>query len=154
MRITKQTDYGIVLLTYFARNADRKLSARELADRSRLPQPTVTKILKMLCRGKLLRSQRGVNGGYSLAYDAATITIGQVISVIEGPIALTQCSANAVGCEQEQICPARPNWRRLDEAVRGALESVTLVDMAYPMLPSSRIGASSSHISQESLRSS
>ena len=68
-RMTKLTDYGIVLLTHFAAHDDQVAhTARELALETRLPLPTVGKLLKQLSRGGLLASQRGTKGGYSLAY--------------------------------------------------------------------------------------
>jgi len=133
IRMTKQADYGTVLLTFFAREHDKSmLSARDLAGRAQLPLPTVTKILKMLARGGVLVSHRGVKGGYSLARPAERITVAEIITALEGPIAITQCSLNARGCDQEPVCPVRPNWQRIDHAVRHALDEVTLAEMAHP----------------------
>ena len=71
-RMTKLTDYGIVLLTQFAAHDDRVAhTARELALETRLPLPTVGKLLKQLSHGGLLASQRGTKGGYVLAQAAA-----------------------------------------------------------------------------------
>ena len=72
IRIGKMTDYGIVLLSYFASHPESKaFTARDLAGEAKLPLPTVSKILKTLCRGELLLSHRGVNGGYRLGQPAA-----------------------------------------------------------------------------------
>lgn len=136
LRITRQADYGIVLLTTFARlPRDETVTASELARRTRLPAPTVTKVLKMLAREGLLTSHRGVQGGYQLARSPDEIDLVEVISVLEGPIALTQCSTHAAGCEREPVCPVRPNWQRIDNAVRDALADITLADMAEPPRP-------------------
>jgi FeS assembly SUF system regulator len=136
LRITRQADYGIVLLTTFARlPRGETVTASELARRTRLPAPTVTKVLKLLAREGLLTSHRGVQGGYQLARAPAAIDLVEVISVLEGPIALTQCSAHAAGCEREPVCPVRPNWQRIDNAVRSALAGITLADMAEPPRP-------------------
>lgn len=131
IRMTKQVDYGTVLLTFFAREPEgAMLSARDLAQRSRLPLPTVTKILKLLARAGVLLSHRGVKGGYSLARHPQEISIEQIVTALEGPIALTQCGENAPGCEQAAVCPIRPGWQRIDLAVRGALTEVSLADLA------------------------
>ncbi|MCA9666361.1 MAG: SUF system Fe-S cluster assembly regulator [Myxococcales bacterium] len=144
-RITKQADYGIVLMTYFARDEERSVhNARDLADRARLPQPTVTKILKVLARQGLLISQRGVKGGYQLAGEPREITVGRIITALEGPIAIAQCCENGGGCEKDDHCPVAGNWQIIDNVIRQALESITLADMAQPLrakqLP--RLGAS------------
>ena len=68
IRLGKLTDYGLVLMTHIAQNHDRLLhTARDLAVESRLPLPTVSKLLKELLQGGLLVSHRGIKGGYSLA---------------------------------------------------------------------------------------
>lgn len=131
LRITKQADYGIVLLTHFAR-AERgvTITASQLTERTGLPGPTVTKVLKLLARDGLLISHRGVQGGYELSRLPEEINVAQIIAALEGPIAFTQCSANAVGCDREPICPVRPNWQRVDQVLRKALESISLLEMA------------------------
>lgn len=132
-RISKLTDYAIVLLSLFARNWAEEHTARELSGRARLPLPTVSKILKTLCRGGLLVSRRGASGGYSLARSPKEISIAQVIEAIEGPIALTDCSIEEPsGCDFEPQCPVRANWRRINLAVQSALGQLKLTDMADP----------------------
>ena len=91
IRITKQTDYGIVLLTHLAAQPERQLNAPELAAETQLPLPMVSKILKLLVREGLLLSHRGVKGGYSLGRPPAEITMAEIIASLEGPIAITEC---------------------------------------------------------------
>ena len=68
IRMSKETDYGIMLLTVFANlRTPLQMSARELAERTRVPLPMVSKILKTLAREGVLVSQRGARGGYLLA---------------------------------------------------------------------------------------
>ena len=96
LRLSKLTDYAIVLLSYLTRSS-RPKNARELAELSGLPHPTVSKVLKMLARAELLISVRGQRGGYQLAAEPNTISVTRMISAIEGPLALTECSADAPG---------------------------------------------------------
>lgn len=134
IRIARLTDYAIVLLTYFARATEQVRTARDLAAGTHIPLPTVCKVLKALSRGGLLVSQRGVKGGYSLARRPEEISIAAIIGVIDGPIAMTECSAHAPGlCELEPACPVRSNWRRINQAVQGALDGITLGDMTVPL---------------------
>jgi len=135
IRLGKMTDYGIVLLSYFADSPqDTVFNARELAQESRLPVPTVSKILKTLSRGGLLSSQRGVSGGYRLARSPRDISIAQVITMLEGPIAMTECSSRSPSpCEIEPSCPIRGNWRKINDAVHQALDELTLSDMNRPL---------------------
>jgi FeS assembly SUF system regulator len=137
-RMTKLTDYGIVLLTHFAAHDDRVAhTARELSLETRLPLPTVGKLLKQLSRGGLLASQRGTKGGYILARAPRDISIASVIATLEGPVAITECNGST-RCEHESFCSVRPNWQVINDTIRGALEGLTLADMTRP-LPAARL---------------
>lgn len=134
IRMSKLTDYGIVLMTELAREAaNESCSARELALETRLPFPMVSKILKVLARGGLLTSQRGANGGYSLSRVPQQISIGEVIQVMEGSIAMTECVDTPGDCRQEPRCAVRHNWAKINRAVRSVLDAITLEDMLDPL---------------------
>jgi FeS assembly SUF system regulator len=133
IRITRQTDYGIVLMTHMAGNPERWFNAPELAEEVRLPPPTVSKILKLLTREGLLLSHRGIKGGYSLARQPEEISMADVIACLEGPIAITECIDDATGCVHEPLCRVHGNWRRINEAVRTALAGISLAEMTHPL---------------------
>jgi FeS assembly SUF system regulator len=135
IRLAKLTDYGLLLMTTMARkNANSVHNARDLAEITRLPLPTATKVLKQLLQSGLLTSHRGINGGYTLAKDPTEISLEEIIAAIEGPIALTECSTDVTGlCDLEPSCPIKANQRVISEVVRGALQKVTLTDLMQPM---------------------
>ncbi|NIN72361.1 MAG: SUF system Fe-S cluster assembly regulator [Gemmatimonadetes bacterium] len=134
IRMTKQTDYGIVLLSRMASRPERMFNAGELAAETRLPPPTVSKILKILGREGLLDSHRGVKGGYTLARAPHSITVTEIITALEGPIGITECIDDTPGeCSHEARCPVRGNWHRINEAIRRALDEINLAEMAQPM---------------------
>lgn len=134
--MTKQADYAIVLLTRMAAAPDLRFNATEVATATGLPQPIVSKILKLLTRRDLLVSHRGAKGGYVLARTADEISIAQIIEAVEGPIGITECVDDAPGeCSQEPICPVRSNWQRINDAVRQALGEITLEEMSQPLSP-------------------
>lgn len=140
IRITKQSDYGILLLAHLAKrgSAGEQLSARDLAEQAHLPQPMVSKILQLLVHRGLVTSQRGVNGGYQLARPPHAISVAEIIDAVEGPIAVTECIETAPGhCELEACCMLRDIWQRINNRVRIALEDVTLAEMVSPTLGSS-----------------
>jgi FeS assembly SUF system regulator len=133
--MTRLTDYGIMLLAYFAQDPEQKThNSRDISLAAHLPLPTVNKILKALTRKGLLLSHRGVKGGYSLARSPEEITVADIITATEGPVALTVCTASAPGtCAQEDSCPVHNNWLKINNAIRTALQSVSLSEMARPM---------------------
>lgn len=133
IRITKATDYGILLLSQFARRAEQGvMNAKDLAGTTHVPLPMVGKILKMLAHGGLLESHRGARGGYSLSRSPYDIPLTQIITAIEGPFALTECGEGPGVCSLEVNCPLQSSWLRLNEAVWKALNDVTLGDIASP----------------------
>lgn len=134
LRITKQTDYGIVLLTHMANDPERLVNAPELAQETSLPQPMVAKILKLLARASILESHRGVNGGYCLARPPEEMSVSEVIIALEGQIAITECTDDTEGlCSKEQACQVRSNWNRINLAIHEALDRISLAEMTGPV---------------------
>lgn len=130
IRITKQADYGIVLMTHLSRNPDKLHTAPELATQTQLPLPIASKVLKMLARAELLQAHRGVKGGYTLARPPKTISVAEVIQAVEGPIALTECVEGSLSaCSMESFCPLQDPWQLINQAVHQALSSITLAQM-------------------------
>ena len=134
IRLSRMTDYGILLLTCYARQAERTArSARDVAKEANLPLPTVSKILKVLAKHDLLETHRGAQGGFSLARPAEEITLAEVIDAMEGPIGLTSCSAHVGDCDIENSCIVKENWRRINQVVLEALNKITIAGMAHPL---------------------
>ena len=92
----------------------------------------VSKILKLLVKEGLLASHRGVKGGYSLTRPADEISMAEIVTALEGPIAITECVSVESDCSHAALCPVSGNWRRINEAVRTALEGISLAEMAQP----------------------
>ena len=131
MKLSKLTDYGVVLLCFLAAAPDKSKSAAQLAEETGIPGPTVAKLMKLLTRGGLVTSTRGVAGGYSLSNAADQVSVARIISAIEGPIALTACVEESDDlCAVESTCGVAGNWDSVNQAVRTALEQVKLTDMA------------------------
>jgi FeS assembly SUF system regulator len=130
-RLSKLTDYAVVVLARMGEGGDAPQSAPGLAARTALPEPTVAKVLKLLSQAGLVEGSRGARGGYRLARPLDAIPLAEVIVAFEGPIALTACVDGASGgCESEQACPVRGRWDPVNRAIRGALESITVADLA------------------------
>ncbi|MCO5100496.1 MAG: SUF system Fe-S cluster assembly regulator [Burkholderiaceae bacterium] len=130
LRINRLTDYGTLALTYLASHPERMHSAADVAVQLGLGAPTVSKVLKALGRHDLVRSNRGLRGGYSLSRAPESITVADIVDALEDqPFGLTECSASTGLCGFEGSCRIRSNWQRINRIVRRTLESVTLADM-------------------------
>lgn len=134
LRITKQADYGIVLMTHFGSASDGDfLSAKGLAFKTGLPLPMVSKILKLLTKSGLLVSTRGATGGYALARASEDIRLLEMITALEGPVAMTECSEEeSHSCPIESSCRTRVNWKLINQVVHNALDGITLAQMISP----------------------
>jgi FeS assembly SUF system regulator len=134
IRMSKETDYGIVVLAYFASaQAGLKHNAREVAMENQLPLPMVRKILKILARGGLLFSHRGAKGGYSLVRPGERISIAEIVKAMEGPLAMTECIETPGECRHEPVCGLRTSWQKINEIVFEALNRTTLSDLTGPL---------------------
>ena len=130
MRINKLTDYAIVVMTNIAAMESKKIhTAKEISEISNIPLPTVTRVLKTLCSGDLLESQRGSQGGYALTKSPSSISIATIIECFEGPIALTECATSDCACSYESDCSTQEPWQKINESVKAALEKMKLNDM-------------------------
>ncbi len=132
LRISKLTDYATVLLAELARQKvwDERVSASQLAEVTAIEPSTVAKVLKMLARAGLVRSVRGVNGGYQLVRAPGQTSVASIVSAMEGPIALTECGLEPGLCSHEAYCSLRSSWQKIGSAVEKALNELTLADLA------------------------
>ncbi len=126
LRISKLTDYATVILGVMARGPSTLFSAAEIAERTRIGLPTVSKLLKELQRAGLVTSARGSRGGYQLAREPAAISAAAIIDAVEGPVALTECAAHGSHCEIEASCGVGGAWQRVNAAIWHALDDVNL----------------------------
>jgi FeS assembly SUF system regulator len=133
LRITRLSDYAVSILGQLANSESSVHTAKDLAARTGLPQPVVSKILKSLSRAKLVVSHRGVQGGYQLAREPSLVSVADVIEAVEGPVALTECGdASDTSCEFVGNCSVQANWLRINQVVRRALSNVSVEDMILP----------------------
>ncbi len=124
------TDYAVIVLAEMAKRNYELVSANALAEATQLPEPTVSKILKGLARHKLIASTRGSNGGYMLNQKPSDIHMAAVITAMEGPINLTECAdGDHANCERSANCTMKGKWNPVNNAMRSALENVSLQQM-------------------------
>lgn len=133
LRLSRLADYGVVLMSQMAASRQDLHNAQTMADATQLPLPTVSKVLSVLARAGLLTTMRGAKGGFRLARSARQITVAEIISALDGPVALTQCIERGPGtCEVEGICSTRRGWQTINAAVQRALDGVSLAELVEP----------------------
>ncbi len=133
LKLSRLADYGVILMGEMALSRRAIHSAQALAEATGLPHPTVSKLLSSLARDGLLEAVRGAGGGFRLRRPAASISIADIIHAVDGPVALTQCIEHGPGaCGVESLCPTRRGWQSINDAIRGALEGVSLAEFIAP----------------------
>jgi Rrf2 family transcriptional regulator, iron-sulfur cluster assembly transcription factor len=127
LKLTSAADYAVRAMIHLACLPEGGVALRnEIADAQRIPPSFTAKILRSLVRAGLLRSSRGVHGGFTLARPAAEINMLEVVEAIEGPLSLADCTPPAAGCAWSMDCPACSVWFRVQDGMSDTLRRATL----------------------------
>ncbi len=133
MRVSTRGDYASRALLSLAlrENYVEPTSVRDLAERTGLPQPYLEQILLSLKGVGLVRSKRGVGGGYVLARPAESITLAEIVAAVDGPIAAGDFGLphQDGACDHEGQCVLLGVWADVGNHMREHLLSFTLADM-------------------------
>ncbi|MEO6628246.1 MAG: Rrf2 family transcriptional regulator [Aquihabitans sp.] len=133
MKVSTRGDYACrALLSLVLHGTGSPTSVRDIADRTSLPQPYLEQILLALKGAGLVRSKRGVGGGYILARDPEEITLAAIVSAVDGPIVVGDFGEphQNGACDHEGQCVLLAVWANVGEHMRQLLEGRTLADMA------------------------
>lgn len=132
LRIGKLTDYGLVVLNQLALVGSVKQSTDDIAHATGLSVATVRKVMKAIVDAGLVIAQRGSKGGYRIALAPSQISVLDVVQAFEGPISLTECSADDSRCEIIDSCSLASNWTGINDLLLRVLEGITLDDIRNP----------------------
>jgi len=130
-------EYGVRMMVELARHhGSGPISLTEMADHEALPRPYLEQLVVSLREAGLVQSTRGAHGGYQLTREPSEIRMGEVLVALEGPIAPMVCAsedpAHAGICERMGFCNVNHLWTTVRNAIAGALDSITLADLATP----------------------
>lgn len=138
MKLSTRGDYAArVLLELSLAEGPRALSVHDLAQRTRISPKYLEQIMTRLRAAQIVRSHRGVNGGYELAREAGDVTVGEVIRVMDGPLSPSPCASQSshvpcptYRCPSEDQCVLRGLWLDVRDAIADVLDSTTFADLA------------------------
>ena len=132
MRLAAFTDYGLRILMRLADAPDQRFSTAELAAQFKVSQHHLTKVVQDLARGGFITTQRGSGGGITLARDADTIRLGEVVRYLERRFALVECfQADGGDCVLKSRCRLKARLASAREAFFDDLDSSTVADCAW-----------------------
>jgi len=131
MQVTREGDYGIRSVLYLARQPYKKVSfVNEISEEYKIPRSFLAKILQKLVKAKIVRSYRGVKGGFSLSRPAKEITALDVLEAIEGKLSLNICLLDKRKCSFSKHCPTHSLWANVQSKVVDTLKKTNFDELA------------------------
>ena len=134
MTLSREADYAVRLVVHLATATRQRFRAKELAEEEKVPESFLFKILQLLIKHRLVRSFRGVHGGYQLAVDPAKLTLFRLLEMVEGPIGLNVCVMSGMGCPLHTGCAVHDVWVVAQAQLRQVLDGATVAELAHRTL--------------------
>lgn len=131
LHITRKGDYAIRGMVYLAMKPPDQMSLiSEMAADIDVSQTLLAKIFQNFSKVGLVKSYRGVGGGFMLGRPAEQISLLEIVEAVEGPIVLNRCLLRPGTCDRDACCTVHPVWKELQEKMRDILGSVSLKHLA------------------------
>jgi len=131
MLFSRSTEYAIRAMVFLASLKPGTLAgAREISRAEDIPMPFLWKILHMLAKRRLVRSFKGLHGGYELALAADRISLGTLVNVADGSEFLDRCVLGLPQCGQGHPCPLHEQWKSIRADLACMLDETSLADLA------------------------
>ena len=147
IRVSKITDYAMVILTFIGHKPGNLLQASEISLATGITKPTTAKILKKLVINGFLSSKRGVRGGYQLMREPEQISILEIIQTFEGPFAIMECNLGNDNCVLAHNCSMHAPWVEINRLLIKTLESYSLSNLtSHKVLSSGKPGEQHNHV--------
>jgi Rrf2 family protein len=130
MKISTKGRYGVrFLMELGMHGAQGNVTLKEVAQRQSISEKYLWQIVNPLKAAGLIRATLGSHGGYTLAKSPATITLRDILAVLEGDCTLVACVTTPTVCPRSNACASREVWREVDGKLAAAMQSITLSDM-------------------------
>lgn len=131
LQITRQTEYALRGLVELAEHDNgTPVRLKTLAEACEVSEAFLAKIFQMLSQHNVVKSHRGVKGGFTLGREPDQITLREVVDICEGGIALNHCLRNVDACANAGDCKLSVIWAEAQAAMVKALEKTTLKDLS------------------------
>lgn len=132
LKLSTKGRYGVRAMFDLAQHTDEgPISLKSIAERQDISEHYLEQLISPLRKAGLVKSVRGAQGGYMLGKDPEKIRVGDIIRVLEGPIAPTDCVAEEGPdcCSKAEYCPTRSIWVKVRDSIANVLDSITLETM-------------------------
>ena len=123
MNITRETDYAVRCVLYLAKYTDAVAIVDDIAREMEIPKSFLAKILQKLAKAAIVKSTRGVKGGFRLALEPSKISLLHVIEAVQGPLCLNVCLIDDKHCRRTTFCSVHPAWVEIQKTVERELNA-------------------------------
>lgn len=136
-KVAKLTDYGVVILRHLAQSDEQAVcSARTLSEKSGLPLPTVSKLLKILAKNNIIKAKRGIAGGYQLLCPPKKLSLLRILEIFESSSSFIDCLGHSTkSCQIDQQCQQKDAWHMVYLRLADQLERISLLDLISQNAP-------------------
>jgi len=129
MKISTRSRYGLRMLIELAQKQElSSMFLGDIAKNQNLSEKYLSQLVIPLKRNGLIRAERGVHGGYSLAKDPKHITLAMIIEALDGPLSVLDCIQNSTSCDRVSSCKGREVWTGLENSIKEYCSNFTLFD--------------------------
>ena len=130
MKISTKGRYGLrILIDLATHDPEKPRMLKDIAESQQISEKYISRLVIDLRRAGLIRSVRGVKGGFHLAKLPEEITLLKVLETMEGPLSVVECVKSPEKCKRQMLCPARSIWKKLNDDIRGLTSKITLHDI-------------------------
>ncbi len=132
MKLSTKGRYGVTAMYDLAMHSGKgPISLKSVAERQLISEHYLEQLMGQLRKAGLVKSTRGAQGGYMLTKRPEEITVGDIVRVMEGPIAPVDCllSENSSSCAKASRCVTRGVWQKVGESIAKVLDEITLADL-------------------------
>jgi Rrf2 family nitric oxide-sensitive transcriptional repressor len=129
MQITRETDYAIRCVFYLSGKKEGVTMVDEISKEMKIPNSFLAKILQKLGKASLVKSRRGVKGGFELTRAPQEISLLEVIEAIQGPVAMNICALDEALCGFSSTCSVHPVWVEIRKEVEKILRRKNFADL-------------------------
>jgi Rrf2 family protein len=130
MKFSTRSKYGLNAMFELAlRHGGSPASIKDISEAQQIPEAYLEQLFIPLKKAGLVISSRGAQGGYTLAEEPQDVFVGQVIRVLDGPVAPTDCLDEGGVCARGGDCPGRIIWEKVYKSLNDVIDSLSLQDI-------------------------
>jgi Rrf2 family protein len=128
--ITRDTDYAVRALLFFAKSKEKIVSVTDLVQALRIPRPFLRKILQILNKRSILKSHKGQGGGFELSLPPRKVFLTDLIEIFQGSFQLNECLFKKNICPDRETCPLRNKINSIERSIISELKSITIQSLS------------------------